>query len=138
TTSAEVRAATMSLGSTNAANGQTVAIPLIINSGTSALGGYAVTISFSTNLLQLIDILGGSGEFSASPSTINTNTPGQVRYIHQQSVSITSPTGTVLASQVRFTVVGTGGNTAALTFLAASADDTDGFALPITATNNGS
>jgi PKD repeat protein len=130
-------AATMSLGSASAASGQSVIIPLTVNSGTLALGDYIITVGFNTNLLSFTAVTGGSNEFATPPGTVNTSTPGRVSYIHQQSTSLTSPTGTVMVSQLGFTVVGTGSNSAVLSILAASADNTDGTPLSITATNSG-
>jgi PKD repeat protein len=127
----------MSLGSASAASGQNVTIPLSINSGTSALGDYIITVGFNTNLLAFTTVIGGSNEFATPPGTVNTSTPGRVSYIHQQSSSLTSPTGTVVVSQLGFTIVATSSNTAVLSILAAAADNTDGASLPITATNSG-
>ncbi len=130
-------AATISLTTTNVGNGNNFSMPLTVDSGTSALGDYTVTISFPTNLLQLTGVLGGNGEFSSPPATVNSNTAGQVTYVHQQTTSLTSPTGTVVVSRLSFTAIGAGGNTAPLTILNPSANNTDAFSLPITSTNNG-
>ncbi|MEI6085370.1 MAG: PKD domain-containing protein [Verrucomicrobiota bacterium] len=132
-----LRAATLSLGSASAAAGQSVTIPVTVNSGTSALGGYVITVGFSTNRLAFTGVTGGASGFAVAPVAINTSTPGQVSYIHQQSTSLSSPTGAVVVSQLNFTTLGTGSTSTVLSILSGSADNTDGIALSITATNSG-
>lgn len=131
------QAATVSLGSASAASGQTVTIPVTVNSGTTPLGDYMVTVGFNTNRLAFTGVAGGANEFGTTPAAVNTSTPGRISYIHQQSTSLSSPTGPVVVSQLSFTALGSGSTNVTLSILAASADDTDGLPLAITATNAG-
>ncbi len=132
------QAATMQLGSTNVGASASFSVPLTINSGASALGGYALTVIFNTNVAQFVSVQGGDSEFAAGPGTINTTVPGQVRYIHQQTFSTTSPTGTIVVSRINFNAVGAPGSSSSLTISNASADDTDGLALSLPSITSGS
>ncbi|MEI6085371.1 MAG: PKD domain-containing protein [Verrucomicrobiota bacterium] len=133
-----VDAATMQLASTNVATGASLSVPLTINNTTGALGDYAVTVSFDTNVVRFVSVTGGNGQFAAGPAIVSTNTPGQVRFVHQQTVSITAPTGTVVVSRVNFTAIGAAGSSSAVRLAKASADNTAGQTLPLTGLTDGS
>jgi PKD repeat protein len=137
TVAVPVQSATVTIGSTNVINGATVAVPVTINNTSGALGDYAVTVSFDTNVVRFSGVSGGQGQFAAAPSVVTTNIPGQVRYVHQQTVSITAPTGTVLVSQLSFTAIGTSGSSSTLKLSNVSADNTDGQALPVSGLTDG-
>jgi uncharacterized repeat protein (TIGR01451 family) len=130
-------AATMQVAGTNVITGANFSVPLSINSGTNTLGGYTVTVSFNANVLQFMSVLGGNGQFAAPPATVNTTVPGQVRYVHQQTVSITSPTGTVVVSRFSFSAIGAVGGSSVLAISNASADNTDGMANTVTNITDG-
>jgi PKD repeat protein len=135
---ARMDAATMQLASTNVASGANVSVPVTINNTSGALGDYAVTVSFDTNVVRFGSVLGGNGQFAAAPAVVTTNVPGQVRYVHQQTVSITAPTGTVMVSQINFTAIGAAGSSSTLRLSNASADNTDGQTIPVTGLTDGS
>src|SRR5512141_2092377 len=60
------RAATLQIGTTNVVNGASFSVPVTIDSGTNALGGYVLTIAYSSNALAFTSVSGGNGAFAAA------------------------------------------------------------------------
>src|SRR5437660_1332089 len=59
----QAHAGTIEIGSTNVSPGADFSVPLIIDAGTNALGGYLVFIEYDTNVVQFTRAV-GAGAFT--------------------------------------------------------------------------
>jgi hypothetical protein len=80
----------------------------VINSGSTVIGSYQVTIHFDPNLLSLSSVTGGTGTgYTGTPFVVNTTVVGQVT-INSFQTDPSAPTGNFTVAHLVFTPMAAG------------------------------
>jgi hypothetical protein len=116
------------LGTANTISGASISVPVYIDSGTAALGGYDLTFTYDSSLLQYQSGAGFGPYFSSGQSTllVNSGQAGTLKVLGQQFLSLTAPVGKTQVAQLNFLVSGANGTKSTLKITSAQSYDTDG------------